>query len=129
MGMSEEWTMGVQRSGKHHDNLRRLLRRLEEVVNASMHLLEGADEMNVVIFDKAPRMSVMAKEEGLRIAIPQLDDNCWVEKLVTWREIVREVADIFDDDACDDRAAQLGALDTLEREIDILREELGKDPE
>lgn len=123
MGMIDE-KMEVQRSGKHQKSLRRLLGRLEEVEIVARDLLEGADEENVVIFDKAPRMSVLAKGEGLSIAIEQLDDNCFVEKLVTWREIVREIADIFDDDAGEHRAAQLGALDTLEREIGILRGEL-----
>jgi|7_EtaG_2_1085326.scaffolds.fasta_scaffold07826_1 hypothetical protein len=125
--MSNEWTMGVQRRGRPHENLLRLLRQLEGVVNASMHLLEGADEMSVVIFDKAPRMRVLAEGEGLRISIEQLDDNCWVERLVTWREVVGEVEDLLDDEGYEDRAAQLGVLDTLEREIGLLREKLGKD--
>jgi len=119
--------MGVQRRGRPHENLLRLLRQLEGVVNASMHLLEGADEMSVVIFDKAPRMRVLAEGEGLRISIEQLDDNCWVERLVTWREVVGEVEDLLDDEGYEDRAAQLGVLDTLEREIGLLREKLGKD--
>jgi len=116
--------MEIQRSGKHQKSLVLLLKRLQDAEHAAMHLLEGASEENVVIFDKAPRMSVLAKGEGLSIAIEQLDDNCFVEKLVPWREIVREIADIFDDDAGEHRAAQLGALDTLEREIGILGEEL-----
>lgn len=113
--------MGVQRSGKHQTSLVLLLKRLQDAEHAAMHLLEGASEENVVIFDQAPRMSVLAEEEGLRIAVEQLDDNCFVEKLVTWAEIVKEISAFHVYGVADDKEARLRALDTLEREIGLLR--------
>lgn len=113
--------MEVQRSGKHQTSLALLLDKLQEVEGVAMHLLEGASEENVVIFDKAPRMSVLAEEEGLRIAVEQLDENCFVEKLVTWAEIVKEIGDFYVDGVYEDKEARLRALDTLEREIGLLR--------
>ena len=113
--------MEVQRSGKHQTSLALLLDKLQEVEGVAMHLLEGASEENVVIFDKAPRMSVLAEEEGLRIAVEQLDDNCFVEKRVTWAEIVKEISAFHVDGVYEDKEARLRALDTLEREIGLLR--------
>lgn len=113
--------MEVQRSGKHQTSLALLLDKLQEVEGVAMHLLEGASEENVVIFDKAPRMSVLAEEEGLRIAVEQLDDNCFVEKRVTWAEVVKEISAFHVDGVYEDKEARLRALDTLEREIGLLR--------
>ena len=120
--------MEVQRSGKHQTSLALLLEKLQEVEGVAMHLLEGASEENVVIFDKAPMMSVLAEEEGLRIAVEQLDDNCFVEKRVTWAEIVKEIGDFYVEGGLirghileEDKEARLRALDTLEREIGLLR--------
>jgi len=113
--------MEVQRSGKHQTSLVLLLKRLQDAEHAAMHLLEGASEENVVIFDKAPRMSVLAEEEGLWIAVEQLDDNCFVEKRVTWAEIVKEISAFHVDVGYEHKEARLRALDTLEREIGLLR--------
>ena len=113
--------MGVQRSGKHQKSLVLLLKRLQDAEHAAMHLLEGASEENVVIFDQAPRMSVLAEEEGLRIAVEQLDDNCFVEKLVSWALIVKEIGAFHVDGVYENKEARLRALDTLEREIGLLR--------
>jgi len=113
--------MEIQRSGKHQKSLVLLLKRLQDAEHAAMHLLEGASEENVVIFDQAPRMSVLAEEGGLWLAVEQLDDNCFVEKRVSWAEIVKEIGAFHVDGVDDDKEARLRALDTLEREIGLLR--------
>tara|TARA_R110002051_G_scaffold154782_2_gene226939 strand:+ start:576 stop:1127 length:552 start_codon:yes stop_codon:yes gene_type:complete len=123
-GMRER--MDVQRSGVYQESLRILLRRLEGITDAAQNLLEGANEGNVVIFDKAPTVSVLAKEEGLMISIPQLDENCWVEKLLPWKWCVQGIAGIWDDEGNDDYEAQKRVLGELEKEIGLMRVELEK---
>ena len=92
-----------------------------------MDLLDGGDEENAVIFDKAPRMTVLAEEGGLRITIPQWDEDCWCEVLVSWREIVREIGDFYVDGVYENKEARLRVLEKLEKEIGLMRAELGPD--
>ena len=119
--------MEVQRSGKHQQSLRHLLAKLEEAGSATMDLLDGGDEENAVIFDKAPRMTILAEEGGLRITIPQWDEDCWCEVLVSWREIVREIGDFYVDGVYENKEARLRVLEKLEKEIGLMRAELGPD--